>query len=115
MMISQQGFKVLRKARVSAFAVFACIPTLLWYWHSHPFWLIYGNSLGLSNEYHWIGLDLFKEPKALGNLLIGLAKTEIFFVWTPFGVVIALFVFSLKIPIRAKNLAYIGWPQCFFI
>lgn len=62
-------------------AAVAIVPVYLWYsWAGH-FWHEYGNSLGLSNESHWITWRLLWPPEFLrGNLI-----TEFFLVWSPVG------------------------------
>jgi 4-amino-4-deoxy-L-arabinose transferase-like glycosyltransferase len=43
-------------------AALALVPPALWYSWAHRFWTTYGLSLGVSNESHWIGLDLLWPP-----------------------------------------------------
>ncbi len=70
-----------RRREVWAGAALALAPPLLWYSWSHGFWVRYGNSLGLSNESHWAGLDLFTNPR----FAAGLVRQEIEEVIGPFG------------------------------
>jgi hypothetical protein len=44
-----------------------------------------GLSLGISNEHHWAGLDLVREP----GLIIGMIRHEVRYVWLLFGLVFA--------------------------
>ena len=75
------AFAVLWKHGVSAFrrrtvwiaAAIALLPPLLWYGWARYLWITYGNSLGISNEYHWFGPDLLTRP----SYFLGLAKYEI--------------------------------------
>jgi hypothetical protein len=52
----------LRSLSVQFAAALALIPPALWYWWAHGFWTTYGISLGVSNESHWIGVDLLWPP-----------------------------------------------------
>ncbi|HLK10386.1 MAG TPA: glycosyltransferase family 39 protein [Candidatus Binatia bacterium] len=58
-----------RRAGVVA-ALIAVVPPLLWYAWAHHLWATYGNSLGLSNEAHAIGLDMVLPPKFLEENLL---------------------------------------------
>ena len=78
------GFAALTKLRFWGFGAIALIPSVLWYSHAHQFWKQNQLSLGLSNEYHWVGWDLFANP----FFVKGLARTEAFYVWMPLGLVI---------------------------
>jgi 4-amino-4-deoxy-L-arabinose transferase-like glycosyltransferase len=77
----------LRDPLVWVFGIIALVPSVLWYSHAHHFWLIYGNSLGLSNEDHWIGADVFRES----SFTLGLITVELFYVWTAAGAVTGLY------------------------
>ena len=79
------GFSALRQLRLWIFALCALLPSILWYAFAHKFWTLYGNSLGLSNEYHWAGWDLFTNPK----FILGITRSEIFYVFMPAGIIIA--------------------------
>src|SRR5262249_16347402 len=81
----RRGFSILRDIRMWMFAAVAMLPSLAWYTHAHSYWLTYGNSLGVSNEYHWAGLDFFTDR----SFLLGILKAELVYVWMPVGLVIA--------------------------
>ncbi|MFN7948603.1 MAG: glycosyltransferase family 39 protein [Blastocatellia bacterium] len=83
--LTRVGWKALRDPAVWIFAVVALLPALLWYRYAHQLWLGYGNSMGLSNEYHWIGRDFFTNPSFIKNIV----RMEVFRVWMPTGIVIA--------------------------
>jgi 4-amino-4-deoxy-L-arabinose transferase-like glycosyltransferase len=87
MLWRQRRWATLRDPLVWLFAVIALGPSLLWYDHAHALWLTYGNSLGLSNEQHWIGSDVFRES----SFTLGLITAELFYAWTPFGAVTATY------------------------
>lgn len=90
LLLVQKGLKSLTKVKIWIFGFFALLPGALWYFHAHKFWLVYGNSLGVTNEYHWISWDLFENPEMIINCLIRLARIEVANVWMPLGGIIAL-------------------------
>ena len=63
------------------------LPSALWYLHAKNLWLTYGNSLGVSNEYHWVGLDFFTDT----NFLRGILRSEFIYVWVTFGLIVGAF------------------------
>jgi Dolichyl-phosphate-mannose-protein mannosyltransferase len=83
--VSRQGWRgLLRRSTVVAGAVGALIP-LAWTVFSRRHYNSTGLSLGISNERHWAGLDLFKEPSLIG----GMIRHELRYVWLLIGVVLA--------------------------
>jgi len=97
------GLAALRSLRIYAAAALACIPPLLWYAWTHQFWLRYGNSLGLTNESHFLGLDLLWPPV----FLLGNFKWELLGVFTPPGLIIAgLALFAPRLWIRLPLIWY---------
>jgi hypothetical protein len=79
--LRRNGLRTFVDLRVIVAGVTGVLPPLLWYGWAHRFYVVYGNSLGLSNESHYIGLDLLFPPAfLLGNL-----KWETLFVFTPCG------------------------------
>jgi hypothetical protein len=66
------------------FAIGALTPPVLWYVHARNLWLTYGNSLGVSNEYHWVGPDVFTDAEQI----LGLVRVEVLAVWSPPGFVL---------------------------
>lgn len=95
--IRQRGFKFLQNWSMWLFAVLSLLPALLWYTHAHQLWLQYGNSLGVSNESHWVGLDFFKNI----YFIKGIINSEIRFVWMPTG----LFIIVTGLMSNRRNLA----------
>jgi 4-amino-4-deoxy-L-arabinose transferase-like glycosyltransferase len=87
LLLSWKGWRSLLSPLPWLFALGALTPPLLWYIHARNFWLTYGNSLGVSNEYHWIGRDVFTDPE----LLLGVIRLEILVVWTPVGLLLGCF------------------------
>jgi len=70
------GAATLRSPGVWAAALLALGPPAAWYAWAHRFYLLYGNSLGLSNESAFIGLDMLWPPAFLAGL----------FMWETLGV-----------------------------
>jgi hypothetical protein len=91
LLLDLKGVRELRRLRVWVFALCALIPAGLWYHHAHSLWLEYGNSLGVSNEYHWFGWDFFTDT----SFIKGILRSEIMSVWMPAGaIVLAMVVYS---------------------
>ena len=76
-----------RQIKVWLFGILTVLPAALWYVHAKGLWTTYGNSLGVSNEYHWIGLDFFTKS----DLAMGILRSEFLYVWVMFGVIAAVF------------------------
>lgn len=85
LLVRKKGWRALFRSETWAFGVLALVPAAAWYFHAHGLFLTFGNSLGLSNESHWLGWDLVRSPRALLALLAGVAQMEGVFVWTPLG------------------------------
>jgi 4-amino-4-deoxy-L-arabinose transferase-like glycosyltransferase len=75
------GIGALRSPTLWGAALLALVPPALWYHWAHRFYLLYGNSLGLSNEYPFLGVDMLFPPR----FLYGLFKWETLGVVTPIG------------------------------
>jgi hypothetical protein len=84
LLLQRSGWRVLREPRVWLFAALVLVPPALWYRHAYGLWTTYGNSIGISNSHHWVGLDLFTNPRFVG----GLGRSELLRVWTPPAVVV---------------------------
>ncbi len=65
-----RGWREPRAARLAVTGLLAVVPPLAWYAWAHHLWVAYGNSLGLSNEAHAIGLDMVWPPKFLEENLL---------------------------------------------
>jgi 4-amino-4-deoxy-L-arabinose transferase-like glycosyltransferase len=87
LLLWKRGWRGLRDPRSWALATVMLAPAIAWYAHAHRFWLEYGNSIGISNEAHWTGLDAILRP----DLLIGMLRAEVVQVWRGGAVLIALF------------------------
>jgi Dolichyl-phosphate-mannose-protein mannosyltransferase len=87
LLLQKYGVSVIRQTRVWLFGLLTVAPAALWYVHAKTLWKVYGNSLGVSNEYHWIGPDFFTNP----YFIEGILRTEFFKVWMIGGLVVAVF------------------------
>lgn len=85
-LVMVRGWNVFRMSRVWVFGILSLLPSLLWYLHGHSLWITYGNSLGVSNEYHWAGWDIFKNP----SFILGIVRLDVRHVWMPTGMVFAV-------------------------
>ena len=61
--------KAFRRPSLYLFALLSFAPALLWYAHASSLWHQFHNSMGVSNEDHWLGLDLLRRPKVIANLI----------------------------------------------
>jgi 4-amino-4-deoxy-L-arabinose transferase-like glycosyltransferase len=83
--IRRQRWRALTEPWNYAAAMVALLPPIAWYAWAAQFWLTYGNSLGVSNESHFIGFDMLFPPRfLLGNL-----QAETFRVFTIAGWLLA--------------------------
>ncbi len=85
LVLSQIGWSALREAKIWFFAIGSLLPAAAWYYYAHQLWLSYGNSMGLSNENHWVGTDFFSHAE----FITGIVRLDVSNVWMPAGVVIA--------------------------
>jgi len=99
LIVHRRGWRAFADPRIWLLGIGSILPAVVWYAHARGFWLTYGNSLGLSSEYHWIGWDLIRSKAFLPKLL-GL---EALYVWTPPGLVLAgLAVFDRPVAPAAR-------------
>ena len=87
--MNSRGWKYLFSPKVLLLGVLCIMPSSIWYFYSHRFYLLYGNSLGLSNQYAWVGSDFFTKP----HIIRGIIEQELLHVWTyvgPFIILLAL-------------------------
>lgn len=104
LLFARRGLAALSDWRVWLFGLGALLPGVLWYWHAHNLWLTWGNSLGVSNEYHWAGADLFTNS----YFIKGIIKQELEHVWVFLGIVPA--AVSLLSGLRQKTVQYsVAW------
>lgn len=76
LIVEARGWRALFKPSVMAFGALALLPAAAWIAHAHRFWLLYGNSLGVSNESHWISWDLIARPGMILGALLQTARIE---------------------------------------
>jgi 4-amino-4-deoxy-L-arabinose transferase-like glycosyltransferase len=103
------GLHALRQIRIWIFAAISLFPAALWYRYAHHLWLTYGNSLGVSNQYHWIGWDFFHSL----TFLQGITSLEIQTVWMPAGLVVVLFALVFRKPGKAVSVS-LYWLSAIF-
>ena len=82
LLIQKFGFDFLKNLKVWLFGLISLLPAFLWYRHAKNLWLTYGNSLGVSNEYHWIGADFFTNS----YFIKGILTNEIFVAFVLFRI-----------------------------
>ena len=87
LLIDKYGWSLFRQFNVYVFGVLSILPSAAWYFHAKNLWITYGNSLGVSNEYHWVGWDFFTDTEFVKGIL----STEFFDVWVTFGLVVGVF------------------------
>ena len=84
LIVVRKGWKFLLKPQVLILGILSILPSILWYSYAHHLYVLYGNSLGLSNEYPWIGWDFFTSR----YFIRGLFYNEMNNVWTIYGLLI---------------------------
>jgi 4-amino-4-deoxy-L-arabinose transferase-like glycosyltransferase len=101
----KKGWRFLLKPKVILLGLLSVLPSVAWYVYSHKFYLLYGNSLGLSNQYAWVSKDIFTKPYIIRSII----EQDLTHVWTysgPFIIILALVSSKL---IRKQ---YIILPLC---
>ena len=87
LLLKKYGIGAIRQPGVWLLGLMSLVPSVEWYSHARQLWLTYGNSLGVSNEYHWIGPDFFTD----GSFIAGIFRSELVYVWSYAGILIGLF------------------------
>ncbi|MBX7171543.1 MAG: glycosyltransferase family 39 protein [Pyrinomonadaceae bacterium] len=87
LLLQKYGFGIFKQVKIWLFGAISLLPALVWYAHAKSLWKNYGNSLGVSNEYHWIGWDFFTNPR----FIVGILQIELTHVFLFFGAVICAF------------------------
>jgi 4-amino-4-deoxy-L-arabinose transferase-like glycosyltransferase len=109
--IRKRGWQAFSDVSIYAAALLAIVPPLAWYaWAAH-FWTMYGNSLGVSNESHFIGWDILFPPRFLRGIL----KWETIRVFTPAGWLLALAALSIRRGRAALALVWYGAVWVFYV
>ncbi|MBS1797365.1 MAG: glycosyltransferase family 39 protein [Acidobacteria bacterium] len=110
LLVQKYGRRVFRETRVWIFGAAALVPALGWYVYAKSLWKTYGNSLGVSNEYHWIGADFFTNSYFVKGILFA----EFSVVWVFFG--LALGVLALVRGFREKVVRHaLLWTAAIFV
>jgi len=107
--LAKQGPAGLARARPWLFAAVALAPAAAWYAHARGLYLAYGNSLGVSNEYHWAGWDLFTDA----YFVRGIARHELA-IWTKAGLALGLVSVVLGAKLRVVRLGLV-WLAAAFV
>ncbi len=89
LIIRARGWRGLFRPRVVLFGFLALLPSAVWYVHAHRLWLEFGNSLGVSNESHWIGVDMFEHPRWIASAVFRSLRMEASLVATVPGLIAA--------------------------
>jgi len=113
LIIIKKGWRFLLKPKVFIMGLLITLPSILWYSYCHKFYVLYGNSLGISNEYHWMGWDFFTNH----YFIAGLIKNELSNVWTVAGALIVLLAIAFTDLRKDKIFLFaILWyaAACFF-
>jgi len=112
MVLRRLGAAALRVWAVWIAALLALAPPLAWYAWAHRFYLLYGNSLGLSNESALIGADMLWPPVFIARLLLW----ETIVVVSPAGwILLAAAVLSARRRSLAPILAWLAATWIFDI
>ena len=90
--LRRMGTAALLRPAVWGTALLALVPPALWYAWAKRYYLLYGNSMGVSNEYPFLGFDMLWPPR----FFLGLFKWETLGVVTPIGWI--LMIASLSAP-----------------
>jgi len=113
LLLEKYGWEIIKQAKVWLFGAITLVPFALWYVHAKHLWTTYGNSLGVSNEYHWIGWDFFTNS----YFIKGILKTEAIYVWVSAGILVAAFgIWRGYLDRTAKHgLIWLGAVYLFYI
>lgn len=84
-LLRREGLRTLLRPRTWLAAVIALAPALAWYAWARGLYATWGNSLGLSNQDHWIDVDVFTNPR----FVTGLVTRQVVNVFALGGLVLA--------------------------
>lgn len=109
LLIRERGIGFLRDLRIWIFGIVSLVPAAIWYVHAKNLWATYGNSLGVSNEYHWIGRDFLTNH----YFITGILTSEAVFVWSIAGVAIGAWAVIRGFRTRSVQEALVWIGACF--
>lgn len=103
--IRKQGWRAFGDLWNYIGAAIVLLPPLAWYAWTRQFWVQFGNSLGVSNESHFLGWDMVAPP----TFLLGILRLEHVNVFTPAGWLLAALGLA-ALPTAARGV--IVWCVC---
>ncbi len=113
LLIEKYGWSIVKQGKVWVFGILSILPAAIWYFHAKNLWTTHGNSLGVSNEHHWIGLDFFTN----GDFIKGILRSEFFYVWMSFGLIVGAFAIwrSYREDVARHSLLWLACVFAFYI
>jgi 4-amino-4-deoxy-L-arabinose transferase-like glycosyltransferase len=109
--LKKQGRKAFSDYRVYLGGLAGVVPPLVWYSWARHFWKVYGNSLGISNETHFIGADILFPPW----FLVGNLKWETLGVLSPVGWLLAGAALAGRRTVYAPALVWYSAVWAFYV
>jgi hypothetical protein len=109
--LRRSGIAALKDIRAWVAAALALAPPAAWYVWARRFWILYGNSLGMSNENPFLRLDMLHHPE----WVLSLVKWEILCVLMPLGWILLLAARRAPRPATALPFAWLGSVWTMFI
>ena len=103
------GLRATRSAPVWFAAVLALFPPAAWYAWARHYWVQFGNSLGMSNESPFIGLDMLGQP----TWILGLLKWQTLSVLVPLGWI--LLAAAHRAPRAATGVPFVWLTSVWFM
>lgn len=83
------GWRAIARRDLWLFAALSLGPPAAWYCFAHGYWTEYGNSLGMSDE-AYVRVAALEFLSALPTLLVRSIRTELHWIWTVPGAVVAV-------------------------
>ena len=109
--LRRSGIAALKDIRVWVAGTLALAPPAAWYLWARHFWILYGNSLGLSNESPFLGLEMLRRP----GWVLGLLKWQTLGVLMPLGWILLLAARRASRATTALPFAWLGSVWILFI
>jgi len=103
--LMKDGAAIFRRLPLYFFALLSFLPPLLWYSYAATLWHRFHNSMGVSNEDHWFGLDVLRRPKMIVNL-ISIDILYVFGLGAVLVVLAAIRLGKLKSPVNRLALSW---------